>query len=59
MDGIRQRFMTRYFKADPDDFRYYDLIINTGLVSAAEAVSIVSRAVPFKSMDRFGRPKRE
>lgn len=47
-DNSLREFFKRYFKAEPEDPVYYDLVINTGRFSFQAAASIVVDALSFK-----------
>ncbi len=44
LDQERKEFVHQYFHADIDDDRYFDLVINTGLIDADVAVRVVKDA---------------
>jgi len=47
-DNSSREFIKRYFKAELEDPKWYDLVINTGHLSFQAAASIIADALPFK-----------
>jgi cytidylate kinase len=45
LDGSRRAFIRRYFKAELDDPKYYDIVINTGHFTLDAAVSLIAYAL--------------
>ena len=47
-DNERHQFISRQFKADIDDARHYDLVINTALLDVEELVEMMGKAITAK-----------
>lgn len=54
-DTDRRNFISRQFKADIDDARHYDLVINTALLDVEELVGMIALAVGAK-MNKVAHP---
>jgi cytidylate kinase len=48
-DGSRRAFIKRYFKADLEDPKYYDMIINTERLDFNSSVSVICHAVSLRN----------
>jgi len=49
VDGSRRMFIKKYFQADIEDPRHYDIVINTEHLDYGSAASIIINAIPLKA----------